>query len=268
VPLRAVLWIVLIAGPLHAQQDQQASSPGWPCVAGRAIDPSYLNISESTGGQLFLFQKNEVAQAGDVMSASYTHPATVLRLVGNLNGATDLEFPVDRSIRSLLVLASVQCRKQIQVLRPSGSELNAGNSPKSVDLAAGRILRVDEPEAGKWKVRLNGTGLFVLSVLASSDIRLTSATVSETGIQFHVTGEASHVAVRLVDAAGGRLSDPVTPELAAEGVYRNRIELQSGRFRILVTGDDADAWPFQRMYPVLFSTPLSGSTSKSSGSAR
>jgi hypothetical protein len=127
---------------------QSGAKPGWPCVPGRPVDPAYLEASESTGGQLFLFQKNEVAQSALVMNAPHTHPATVLRAVGNLNGTSDFEFPVDPGMSSLLLLASVQCRNAILVYRPGGSELTDRNSALSVDLLAGRILRIDQPEGG------------------------------------------------------------------------------------------------------------------------
>jgi len=277
VRISAVLWIVSIAALLQAQDSQPASPPGWPCVAGRAIDPAYLKISESTGGQLFLFQKGEAAQSLAVMSAPHTHPATILRLVGNLNGARDFEFPVDGSVESLLVLVSVQCRKEILVLRPSGSELTASNSAQSVDLAAGRILRVDLPEPGKWRVRLTGRGLFVLSVLAKTNIHLTGVGFTVNGpptegkeqitrlpnalfgspqaIQLELYGQVSRLGMRLVDASGSPISEPDAPEKTGEGSYRTNIVLQAEHFRILVAGEDSSAWPFQRMYPVLFSAP-------------
>src|ERR1051326_3630317 len=100
-----VFLLVLCAPWLRAQDGQQRSRPEWPCVPGRAVDPSYLEISESTGGQLFLFQKNEIGQSAVVMNASHTHPATVLRGVGQLNGSRDFEFPVDSGTQSILILA-------------------------------------------------------------------------------------------------------------------------------------------------------------------
>lgn len=254
-----VLTILLVAGLLRAQDGQQGSRPGWPCVAGRAVDPAYLDLSESTGGQLFLFQKGEAAQATPVMAASYTHPATVLRVVGHLNGTRDLEFPVDSTIESLLVLASLQCRNQIQVFRPAGSEMTDRNSALSVDLAAGKILRVDRPEAGKWRVRLAGTGLFVLSVHAKSEIALAAVEFTEEqeplsrrALNFRVSGPVARLGVQLVDASGGRLSDPQAPESTADRGYRTTVASPAERYRILVTGEDAAAWPFQRMWPVLF----------------
>ncbi len=173
-----ILIMALTAGWVAAQQGQQGSRPGWPCVAGRAVDSAYIDISESTGGQLFLFQKGEMGQSAIVMGAQFSHPATILRGVGILQGSRDFDFPVDSSVESILVLASLQCRNAILVSRPNGAELTAANSAKSVDLQAGKILQVDSPEAGMWRVRMTGTGLFVVSVLAKSALRLGS-------VEFH-----------------------------------------------------------------------------------
>ena len=268
------LLLVVIAGLLRAQDGQSGARPGWPCVPGRAVDPAYLEASESTGGQLFLFQKNEVAHVSLVVNAPHTHPATVLRAVGYLNGTRDFEFPVDSGIASFLLLVSLQCRNGILVSRPSGSELTEANSALSVDLQAGRILRIDHPETGQWRVHLAGKGLFVLSVLASADTALTGVTYSRSrgaaneeghtsrmgtpllGVQqeveVHLTGQISQPRLQLVDATGNRVSDTGVLERTAECVYRTSLTPQAERFRILVTGADGSAWPFERMSPVLF----------------
>lgn len=268
------LSIIAVAGLLHAQEGQSGAKPGWPCVPGRPVDPAYLEVSESTGGQLFLFQKNEVAQSAFVLNAPHTHPATVLRAVGNLNGTRDFEFPVDPGMSSFLVLASVQCRNAILVYRPGGSELTDRNSALSVDLQAGRIVRIDQPEAGPWRVRLTGNGLFVLSVLTKADTAVTAVAFSlsrsaasgeepmprmknplfgvRQDVEVRLTGEASDLKLQLVDASGDRVSDIAALERIGEGLYLASLTPQAQRFRVLVTGTGPSALPFARMYPVLF----------------
>src|SRR5512133_2563679 len=112
---RAGFLLIVLTSALWAQDGQAGSRPGWPCVPGRAVDPSYVELAESSGGQLFLFQKGEVGQSGPVMSASFTHPSTILRAVGHLSGTREFEFPVDAGTKSILVMASLQCRKSIDV---------------------------------------------------------------------------------------------------------------------------------------------------------
>jgi hypothetical protein len=250
--------VLMLAGTLWGQVGQEGPRPGWPCVAGRPVDPTYLEISESTGGQLFLFQKGEVAHASLVMGAPYTHPSTVLRAIGNLSGTRDFEFPVDSSIESLLMMASLQCRNAIRVSRPNGSELTAANRAQSVELQAGRILRVDSPEPGAWKVRLAGTGLFVLSVVAKTQLRLSGVKFSQPrlgvrdNVEARVSGPVSNVKFQLVGPAGELVSSLEATEPTAEGTYLVPVTPPVERFRILMSGTDASGWPVQRTHPVLF----------------
>jgi hypothetical protein len=255
-----ILSILLIAGVLPAQNGQQGSRPNWPCVPGRAVDPNYLDLSESTGGQLVLFQKGEAGHAGPVMSASYTHPATVMRVVGQLSGTRDFEFPVDSTIESLLLLVSVQCRNRALVFRPSGVEVTQRTAALAVELTSASILRVDQPEPGKWKLRLSGTGLFVASVLAKTriavtDVKLSADDSSPPSLELRVSGQPSRLALQLVDATGLRIAELASPETDGQGAYRTAAALPAQRYRVVVTGEDDGAWPFQRTHPVLFRPP-------------
>lgn len=266
--------LIALAGTLCAQSSQQGGRPGWPCVPGRPIDPSYLEISESTGGQLFLFQKGEVHHAALVMSANSTHPSTVLRAVGHLSGSREFEFPVDSSMDSVLVLASMQCRHAIAVMRPNGAEMTASNSAENVELQGGRLLRVEAPEPGRWKVRLTGTGLYVLSVLAKTPITFGNVRFLEIGgdssdpeysvrlthprlafrqwVEANLGGEVSTVRFQLTDAAGNQVRSVETPEQSEDGAYRAGLTPQAARFRVIVTALDPAGWPVQRTHPVLF----------------
>lgn len=245
-----VMIALLAAGGLWAQTGQQGPKPEWPCVAGRAVDPAYLETSESTGGQIFLFQKNEIAQAGLFLMADSTHPATVLRGVGTLSGAREFAFPVDSTLQSLLVMVSLQCRTAISVFRPSGTEMTTANSTQSVDLQAGRGLRIDHPEPGTWKLRLEGTGLFVVSVRAQSPVRLTRVELSGGAATAHVAGEVANPKFQIVGAAGDVVSDAETAE-ATGSDYQLSIKPGVERFRIRMTGVDATGWAMERVYPVL-----------------
>jgi hypothetical protein len=245
--------VILGAAPLLCAQDgQRPSRPGWPCVAGRPVDPAYLDVSESTGGELFMFQRSETGQSLSVMTASRGYKAAILRAVGNLGGTRDFEFPVDSTVSSLLIMGSIQCRKDVLLLRPNGSEITAVNAAQNIDLQAGRVIRVDQPEPGPWRVRLSGTGLFLLSVAAKSSIALSTVAFAEGTADARLSGEASGLKLQLVDASGAPLSAAQPLEAAEGGIYRAPIARPATRFRVLVTGSDASAWPFQRIYPLLF----------------
>lgn len=268
--------VLLLASALHAQTGQQGPRSEWPCVAGRAVDPAYLETSESTGGQLFLLQKNDIGRAGLFLSASYTHPATVERAVGTLSGKRDFSFPVDSTVQSLLVMVSLQCRTAIGVFRPSGAEMTAANSAQSEDLQAGKILKIDNPEPGMWTVRLEGTGVFVVSAQAKSDLQIGEINFVDPagseaaanrrqprlgvkdGIRIYSTGHWSHVNLRMVDPSGEPVSNAAADAVhAGSGVVEAAIVSPVERFRIQLLGTDDAGWPVQRTYPVLFhATPV------------
>lgn len=260
--MRRAAILVLAATLSHAQSGQQTSGPGWPCIPGRAVDPAYLETSESTGGQLFMFQKSDIAQSGQVMIAETQHKATILRAVGHLNGSRDFEFPVDSTVSSLLAIAFIQCRNTVTVSRPNGAELTPAASAMNIDLQTGRAVRLDDPEPGRWRVRLTGTGLFLLSILAKSEIVFTGAAFSISprtpafgipqSLDARISGAVSNLKLQFVDASANPVSEIQSLDQTPEGAYRAGVTPQSERLRVLVTGTDAAAWPFQRMYPVLF----------------
>jgi hypothetical protein len=266
----AYMWPILLillglSAVSSAQQGQEGPRPEWPCVAGSAVDPSYIEASESTGGQLFLFQKNEVAHTGVVMRASFTHPATVFRAIGYLSGAREFTFLIDSAIESAIVMASLQCRKAIDIVRPGGQEMTAANTAESIELQAGRIVRVDNPEPGQWKVRLTGTGLFVLSVVAKTSLKLGAVNFTladqrmrqprlgvQQYVEAHLIGDLSHVKLQVISADAQPLSEAETAQAPEAGSYRAAITPTAARLRIVVSGIDAAGWPFQRTEPVLF----------------
>ena len=55
------------AASVCAQEQAPVSRPGWPCVAGRAIDPTYARTAEATGGQVFLFDRSEAGRSTVLM---------------------------------------------------------------------------------------------------------------------------------------------------------------------------------------------------------
>ncbi|HLK48209.1 MAG TPA: hypothetical protein VKT49_08745 [Bryobacteraceae bacterium] len=258
------LILLAAAGCMQGQNGQQGPRPEWPCVAGRAVDPAFLETSESTGGQVFLFQKSEAAQTTVFLTADHTHPATIVRAVGSLSGAGEYEFPVDSTVSSLLITASVQCRKSIGVFRPSGTEMMAANSTRSVDLQASRAVIVDNPEPGKWKVRLEGTGVFVLAVRAQSPLRLGEINfLNENGGAAEPRLGAAQTAMAYVggtinrarfDVLGpsGQLLGTSEGAQSASSAYRFAITPGAERFRIRIAGTDGAGWPVERTAPILF----------------
>jgi hypothetical protein len=142
--------------------------------------------------------------------------------------------------------------------------MTAANSARSVDLQASRALQVDLPEPGTWKVRLEGQGVFVLSVRAQTPLRLVEVDfLGEAGVKSEprlglaqtaiasVAGEIGNVKFEVLGPNGAVLSRVEAPE-AADRAYRFPVTPPAQRFRIRLTGIDASGWPVERTHPILF----------------
>ena len=129
--------------------------------------------------------------------------------------------------------------------------MTAANSALTVDLKAGRILRVDTPESGTWRVRITGTGLFVVSVIAQTKIRL-GVSYKDGAISAYLPPDVTGVSFEIVSAEGNMLAS-VSPEPVRPGVYQFPITPPAARFRVAATGTDAMGTAFRRTHPVLFS---------------
>lgn len=75
---------LLLAGTLLAQPQANSTQPGWPCVPGRAVDPAYVHLAESTGGQVFLFDRSEAGRSMVLMRETRKHEELVLRASGTM----------------------------------------------------------------------------------------------------------------------------------------------------------------------------------------
>ncbi|MBI5280592.1 MAG: hypothetical protein HY858_02835 [Candidatus Solibacter usitatus] len=258
-PRGAGLVLICIAAALGQDQQQREGRPGWPCVADRAVDPVYIELSEGTGGHLFLLQKGEMEHATPLLLASTTHPATIFRAVGSLWGTKEWEFPVDSTVTSLLVAVSTQCRQSISVRDPQGAEITPANAILSQELKTGKLVRVDAPASGAWRVRVTGQGLYVLLVLAATNLHLGGLPNPPdhfrlgalNSLPVHIEGTASVVGFSMIGAGGETLAAAVRAVETESGLqleFTPPVE----RFRLMAEGEDALGRRFRRVHPVLF----------------
>ena len=52
-----VFALILLGGSVNASDPQHSSQRGWPC--DRKIDPTYIQVTEATGGQVPMFDPSE-----------------------------------------------------------------------------------------------------------------------------------------------------------------------------------------------------------------
>src|SRR5688572_13747116 len=177
--IRPLGGVFLIAVGLAGQQQASRRSPDWPCLGGRAVDPSYVAVAEGSGGHLYMLDPSEIAQSGTLMAWHQKHTETVFRAMGELSQQQGREFavPVDSMVESLVLTVSLQCKRSISIVDPSGAVAMG----EQFEFRAGRALRVHNPAPGVWKLRLAGSGLFFVTAEAVSDLSLDEVRFVEPG---------------------------------------------------------------------------------------
>src|SRR5579863_10476026 len=102
------LFLLAFALSAVAQEQHPRYQPSWPCTGKeRAFDPAYSKIAEATGGHLFLFDKSEVSGTSALAIGDMRHKETIVRQSGRLESYVDIPVPVDASIDSVFVVASL-----------------------------------------------------------------------------------------------------------------------------------------------------------------
>jgi len=156
--------------PARKGQTSRPFSSG-PC---RPAESSFDQTARATGGQVYRLRPSEMDKMGVVMQARLANDSdTVLLANGALGRGEAREFgvPLDSTVTKLILAITVECKAAIQVWRPSGEAVGAGGAAgmENTELIAGRILTVQAPEAGPWRVQISGWGAF------SVDARVVSA---------------------------------------------------------------------------------------------
>ena len=254
--MRVFLWVAL-AMTAYGQAQQPQYQVGWPCTGKeRAFDPAYSKIAEATGGHLFLFDKSEVAGTSALASGDRKHPETIVRASGKLDSYIDIRVPVDASVDSLFLVASLQCMQTIQLYDPQRSSVNADQIAGGEDryFRAGRIATIPHPAAGEWLVRLAGSGPYSVAIQAHAEQGMHALEVSGQGdktISLRMSAGVANPQFRLIGPAGeAGQAIALAPDADSPGRYRGTFQPASAQFRILVE----DGAGFQRVDPRLFET--------------
>jgi len=275
---RVLLMYCALAAFLSAQEQARASRPGWPCVAGRAIDPGYVRTAEATGGQVFLFDRTEAGRSMILVQYSGKHEDTIFRSTGILStGSREFAFPVDSTVESLMVTVTLQCLQSITVLRPTNTEVHAGEPDVNDNrFRSGQVLILNKPQAGTWRVRIAGIGLFFVVAQAKSAISLNHVGFVEVGgrlghegmfpvkgpvhlgeqrtLSVNLKAPAGETVFRLIDSAGETL-EPLEMGTVDEGederTFEGKLTLKYAAFRVAVEGRNTAGYPYQRVLPRL-----------------
>lgn len=246
--MRIVL-LMLVALGAWAQDQQPRYQAGWPCTGKeRAFDPTYSKIAEGTGGHLFLFDKSEISGMSAVAIGDMKHKETIVRASGKLESYVDIPIPVDASIDSLFVVASLQCMQTILLYDPQRSSVN----PEPADdhwFRAGRIAAVPMPAAGEWLLRLAGKGAYSVAVQAHATRGMHSVELGPKSLSLRLSPEIANPQFRLIGPAGEPVQTlQLEPDPESPGLFKGVFQPSAPQFRVLVE----DSAGFQRVDSRLF----------------
>ena len=270
-----MIWLVGLMAWLAQQQPH--TRPGWPCV-GRP-DPSMVQVSEGSGGQVFLLDPSEIASSATLLMARDGHDETLRRVVGELDpGFRTIDVHLDTSVERVLFSVSLQCLQEIEIVRPSGAPVAASDPGVTwTAFQAGRQVGIARPEPGLWKVQLAGKGLVFLVVHARASLSLDGVRLVRRGGRprheglFRDDAPLVQGTRRLMEITLSRgileptfaMRGSADEELGAvppvpqpggedEQTYLSEILVPAVPFRVVVTGRDSTGKTVQRTQGSLF----------------
>ena len=261
--------------PLHAQDGQQQSRPFTPGTCGR-VDPTYIRTAEATGGQPMFLQPSEMAAAGHLMRSSVSSSSDALLYATAHLGGQERSYsvPVDTTVKSGTFTLSFDAPgTKMTLQRPSGSAVVSGGGVEISEWTCGRIITVDSPDKGAWRVDLSGTGRFWLRVEVNSELYLLTAGFMYLGgrpghegyfripdqplfgrpqlLRVTLSGALQSAEFRFVSASGDTL-EPFRMEAGASSgddhEYMGTVTLPPQPFRVAVSGRDGNGLAFERWY--------------------
>ena len=137
------------------------------------VDPAYIRVAQETGGQVFFIRRSEVGSIFPLLEPSLAGDLRPMLVVNDqfTGGDRNFDVPVDSTVTRVTFSAGAEAFASVRLFRPSGSEvLTTDPDVVYTQLPTARIYTVQSPGAGLWRMSLNGTGTFHLSVLGNSPI--------------------------------------------------------------------------------------------------
>jgi len=221
--MRAASLLILSTLAAHSLPAQS-----WPCVSRKSPDRSFVDVAETTGGQVILATPDEIEKTTFLHIQRPSHPETIYRSTGGLfNETREFAFPIDSTVSSLLISVMLACKGDIAALQP-----NPEVAPtESASLKGAYIARFTNPTPGPWRLRLRGNGFYSIVVEAKSPIVFQEGTLAgpATGPRYRLTGDEGQTLRRLDAPPTGTIADPPP------------------RYRLAVEGNDPQGLPFQRL---------------------
>jgi hypothetical protein len=118
-------------------------------------------------------QRSEAAKAFQlVRESTRNNVVTVFWATGTLDGKPQtIDIPVDSVTKRIMLTFSVDTKgSEFKLTQPSGGTITEGSADAEItELACGKILTVNSPEAGECHAEIAGMGRFWIEAQAQSD---------------------------------------------------------------------------------------------------
>jgi hypothetical protein len=190
------------------------------------------------------------------------------------DGEQSYSIPVDPSINRLMFSGTFdKTGGSLTLVGPDGSAVQQGSGMEDTLLNCGRIVTVDAPASGTWRVRMVPSGRFWLVVHAKSDRSLDGAEFVERAagtdderlvrIQGQpIAGRPATLRVSVSDGIAAPTFQLVSVDAqplrhvdlgpVGDGEFVGRITLPAEPFRVVVNGRDESGALVQRIWPFPF----------------
>jgi hypothetical protein len=249
--------------------------PFGPGVCG-PIDSTYIRTATETGGQPFPMAPAEISKMAVILSESSRSDATMLLWAGGTSADAGREFvvPIDPSIERVTFSVTFDGKGGgVEIVPPDGAVITPDARHDDTILNCGRILSIDAPAAGAWRVIPKPTDRFWLVVHGRSDRDLQSAEFVRAGgrpgheglFRIHgmpIVGRPATLRVRLAEpeatppdfvllSSQGRPLQGVALGRVDPDEFVGEIELPAVPFRVAMTGTDSTGALYQRVYKTL-----------------
>ena len=247
-----------------------------PGVCG-PIDPVYARTAAETGGQPFPMGPAEIAKMALVLRESSRSDSKLILWAGGTTADADGGFivPVDPTVKRVTFSITFDGKGgSAEIIAPDGTPVQPTVGSEDTILSCGRILSIDAPAWGAWRVTPKPTERFWIVIHARSDRDLQSAGFVRAGgrpghdglFRIHgqpIVGRPAMLQVRLGQPAGrtpgfvllssqGRHIQRVELDRVEDDEFVGEIDLPPVPFRVGITGTDDTGAPYQRVDKALW----------------
>ena len=138
-------------------------------INGALIDDSMFQLSVESGGDYYFWMPGEFASFAKKIPQeifSGTNKSPLLKEYGTLyNKEMVFPFLINRDTKNFTLFVGVQSNPTISLIAPSGNPVSKEKNKNNILKTSHMLLGyVGTPEMGEWKITINGTGKFSVTV--------------------------------------------------------------------------------------------------------